>query len=156
METTNTFTLLHYRPNGSQYIGCGESEYHDSEIGYEHGLTLEQLRRRIIDLTKIHRYEGDSDYELIVLQHGKPIACRGESLWSFEESQESHPDAQAIGELMDEARVLSHSQKEEKRRAEVMAEIERQQKAIEANDRRRFEEARKTIKELESRFGVKP
>lgn len=156
METTDKkFTLIHYRPNGSEYIGGGEREYHDSEIGYEHGLSLEQLRRRILDVTGSHRYEGDSDCEIIVLMDGRPIVARGESLWSFAEAVEKTDEGDTINDFLDEARIASQEQKLAATLAKQQKEEAERKRYYEEQERKRYREAQQTIKEYEAKQ-VKP
>lgn len=157
METSNDkkFTLLHYRPNGSEYIGGGDREHYDSEISFDRDLSMGQLKHRITELTKRRRYEDESDCEFIVLLDGKPIVCRGESLWSFETAISPCEEAGEISEAMSEASVLSQKEKYDQMIAKSAAEAERQKKAIEENERRRYREAQQTIREFEAKQ-VKP
>jgi hypothetical protein len=148
---TKKFTLINYRPNGSEYLGCSEYENYNSEIGFEKNLDFEQLRRRIIDHTKRHRFEEDSDCEFVVLMDGKPIACRGESLWSFEEAIEPTEESEAINELLSEALVLSQKEKADKAQAKRDAEAERQRKAVEEQERKRYADAKRFIADYESK-----
>lgn len=151
-DTEKRYTLINYRPNGSEYIGGGDREYHDSTIGFEHNLTLDQLRRRILDLTGHHRYEGDSDCEFVVLADGKPIVSRGESLWSFAEATEPSEEGDDIGNIFDEARVASQEQKMAAAEAKRLKEEAERKKYYEQQERQRYSDAKRTINELKHKF----
>jgi hypothetical protein len=150
---TKKFTLINYRPNGSEYLGHSEYENYNSEIGFESNLDFEQLRRRIIDHTKRHRFEEDSDCEFIVLLDGKPIVSRGESLWSFDEDIEPSEVSETINTMLSEALVLSQEEKQAKKDAKRAEEAERQRRAIEEQERRRYREAKSFVSDYEKKNG---
>ncbi len=152
MTTDNTYSLIQYRPNGSEYIGGGENEHYNSEICFDHNLTLEQLKRRINEHTRRHRYKEENDCELIVLKDGKPIVCRGESLWSFEEGLEASDETGEICDMIREAGVLSEQEKIDAREAKRQKE-EAERKAYYAEqERKRYSEAKRTVDELKSKY----
>lgn len=151
MTTDRRFTLINYRPNGSEYLGHSEYENYNSEIGFEKNLDFEQLRRRIIDHTKRHRFEEDSDCEFVVLMDGKPIACRGEALWSFEEAIEPTEESEAINELLSEALVLSQKEKADKAQAKRDAEAESTRKYFAEQERKRYADAKQFVADFEAK-----
>jgi len=151
MTTDTKFTLINYRPNGSEYLGHSEYENYNSEIGFEHNLDFEQLRRRIIDHTKRHRFEADSDCEFIVLLDGKPLACRGESLWSFAEAVETTEESEALNELLSEALVLSQKEKFDKAQAKRDAEAESTRRYFAEQERKRYADAKSFVADYEAK-----
>jgi hypothetical protein len=152
---TKTFTLIHYRPNGKEYQGGGDYEHYNSEIGFERDLTLEQLQRRITEHTKRHRFEEESDCEFIVMRGDKPIVCRGESLWSFEEALESDEDAHQIVQMLSEALVLSKKEKADKAQAKRDAEAESTRRYFAEQERKRYADAKSFIADYEKKAGGK-
>jgi len=126
MTTDAKFTLIFYRPNGSHYLGGGDYDQYNSEIGFDQELTMEKLKHRIATETRHHRFEDECDCEFAILKDGKPILARGEAMWSFEPEGTPCPEAVELGEFLSEERVRSEKEKQEQKRlAEEKAEAER-------------------------------
>lgn len=149
MTTDYKYTLIHYRPDDDEYLGCGDYERHHSEIGFEHGLSFEQLRHRILTLTKAERYSGDEPCEFAILRDGKPIIARGNAMWSFAPEDDTTEEARALDDLFHEANILSEKEKREaaeKRRKEE----EEKARAYAARERdRRYFDAKALIEKYE-------
>lgn len=149
MNTDYRYTLIHYRPDSDEYLGCGDYERHHSQIGFESGLSFEQLQHRIFSLTKTRRYDGDDPCEFAILRDGQPIIARGETMWSFAPEDDTTEEAQALDALFYEANILS--EKEKKERAEAKRkEEEEKARAYAARERdRRYFEAKALIEKYE-------
>lgn len=149
MTTDDTkFTLIHYRPNGNEYQGHGDYEHHDSEIGFEHNLSFEQLRRRIIEHAARRRYENDSACQFAILLNGKPIVSRGADLWTFADAAEPSEYTEKLEAILTEANVLSEKEKLDRAEAKRKEEEERQRLYYERQERERYDNALKTLKEM--------
>lgn len=154
MNTDAKYTLIHYRPNGSKYQGCGEYENFDSEIGFENDLTFEKLRLRILEHTKRAECcdscsDNDNPTELAILRDGKPLLARGDAMWSFANAIEEETDeTRALEELFAEANILSEKEKLERIERERKEREEKERLSRERAERDRYEQALKTLTEL--------
>lgn len=150
MDTTDKqYTLIHYRPDDDEYLGCGDYERHHSEIGFEQGLSFEQLKHRIIEKTKQGRYDGDSPCEFAILRDGKPIIARGDAMWSFAPDDNTAEETEQLNDLFHEANILSQQEKLD--RAEARRKEEAAKAAAYAARERaqRYEAAKRTIADYE-------
>lgn len=144
------YTLIHYRPNGRKYVGGGDYDSFDSEIGFEQGLSFEKLRFRIIEHARRARgsdSDNDNPMEFAILLNGKPVASIGEAMWTF--ADEDLPDPQ-LEELFHEANLLTEKEKREAAEVKRKAEEEKS-RAYAARERdRRYFEAKELIKKYEA------
>lgn len=148
MTTDAKYTLIHYRPDDDEYLGCGGYQHHKSEIGFEQGLNFEQLRHRITALTKAERYKEDCEFA--ILRDGQPIISRGEAMWSFAPDDGSSEEWLALDALFHEANILSEKEKREAAEARRKDEEEKA-RAYAARERdRRYFEAKALIEKYEA------
>lgn len=149
MTTDYQYTLIHYRPDDDEYLGCGDYERHHSQIGFESDLSFEQLKHRIITLTKTQRYSGDEPCEFAILRDGKPIIARGDAMWSFAPEDDTSEEAEALNDLFHEANIISEQEKRERAEAKRKEEEEKA-RAYAARERdRRYSEAKALIEKYE-------
>lgn len=154
MNTDNAqYTLIYYRPNGSKYLGCGDYDNFDSEIGFENELSFEKLRLRIIEHTKRADCcdgcsNNDNPTELAILRDGKVLLARGDAMWSFASAIEETEETFALEELLSEANIRSEKEKLERIERERKEREEKEKLARERAERDRYEQALKTLGEL--------
>lgn len=150
-DTDAKYTLIHYQPDEDEYLGCGDYERHHSNLGFEMGLSFEQLRHRINTLTKNRRFTEDDAPQFAILLDGKPLISRGEAMWSFDVENENTPEWLALDALFHEANILSEKEKKEAADARRKEEEEKQRKYREAEETRRYADAKRTITEYEAK-----